>query len=154
MKLWLREVKKDLSKIPDFLDYYDKEYLDAKAEVRLSGSLQRAISSLPHLTEHRFTQLQDIEAVLEHLNIQYKKLQSEVWRKWFENQKAARSLTARDADRYVDADCDVNDLAELINEVALTRNSFLGILKGLDAKNYQMSNITKLKCSGLDDASL
>ena len=156
METWYKKVRDDLTLLPEFLEYYQNEYEEAKKEVKLSGSgsLQNAAAAIPHVVEHRFAQLQDIEAVLKHLNIQYEKIRSEVFQKWFENQKAARALTARDAEKYVDSDQMVNEMAELINEVAFIRNLYLSIHKGLDNKSYQINNITKLKAAGLDDAKI
>ncbi len=156
MDLWFHKVKDNIEKLPDFLDHYQTEYEEAKREIKLlgAGSLEKAAASIPHQVEHRFSQLQDIEAVLEYLNIQYRKMRSEVFQKWFENQKTARALTARDAEKYVDSDIHVNEMAELINEVALMRNLYLSILKGIDNKSYQINNITKLRTAGLDDAKI
>lgn len=156
METWFQRVKDDLTLLTECLDYYRSEYTEGKKDVRLlgGGSVERISASLPHMTEHRFCQLQDIEAILEHLNIQYRKMRSTVFQNWFENQKAARALTAKECEKYVDGDADVNDLAELINEVALVRNQFLSILKGLDNKSYQINNIVKLKAAGLEDAKI
>lgn len=156
MDTWYQKVKKDLTKLSDCLEYYQAEYLEGKNEVKLLGvgSLEKAAAQLPALTEHRFSQLQDIEAVLELLNIQYRKMRSDVFQQWFENQKAARALTAKECEKYVDGDADVNDLADLINEVALLRNQYLGLLKGLDNKSFSISHITKLRAAGLEDARI
>jgi hypothetical protein len=40
-------------------------------------------ASLPGITEHRFNQLQEIEAILEHLNIELRRERSKVFRKYF-----------------------------------------------------------------------
>jgi len=42
----------------------------------------------------------------------------------------------------------------IINEVALLRNKFLGILKGLKAKQWQMGHIVRLRTSGMEDISI
>jgi hypothetical protein len=42
----------------------------------------------------------------------------------------------------------------LINEVALVRNKYLGIMKGLDAKGFSLGNITRLRIAGMNDAEL
>ena len=42
----------------------------------------------------------------------------------------------------------------LINEVALLRNKWLGIMKGLDAKQWQLGHIVKLRTAGMEDVSL
>src|SRR5574343_1599349 len=101
MDLWFPKIKKDITRLPEFLDYYQSEYDDAKQEVKLLGvgALDKAAAQLPAIVENRFTQLQDIEAVLEHLNIQYRKIRSDTFVKFFENQKAARALTAREAEK-------------------------------------------------------
>ena len=154
MKTWYKNVKNDITLIPDFIEYYEAEYLLAKNDVRLlgTGSLITAAASTSHIFEHNFACLQDIEAVLEYLNIMYRKERSEVFQRWFENQKAARALTARDCDKYVDGDEAVNQIAELINDTAYVRNLYLGILKGLDSKSYALANISRLRCAGLEDA--
>ena len=64
----------DLGNIVDAIAYYEKELEDARWEVRIKGSLEKASSSLPGLTEFRFNQLQEIEAILEHLNIELRKV--------------------------------------------------------------------------------
>jgi hypothetical protein len=42
----------------------------------------------------------------------------------------------------------------LINEFALMRNKWLGVLKSLDSKGFSINNIIKLRVAGMDDASL
>ena len=46
------------------------------------------------------------------------------------------------------------DFEHIINEFALLRNKWLGVMKGLDQKQWQITNITKLRVAGMDDASL
>jgi len=45
----------------------------------------------------------------------------------------------------------VIDFEYLINEVALLRNKYLGIMKGLDAKQWQMGHIVRLRTAGMED---
>ena len=53
-----------------------------------------------------------------------------------------------------DGDQDVVDQQHLINEFALLRNKFIGLTKALDAKQFQINNIVKLRAAGLEDVSL
>ena len=59
-------------------------------------------------------------------------------------------LTSRDAEKYVDGEDEVIDF-ETINEVALLRNKWLGIMKGLDAKQWQMGHIVPSGTAGMED---
>jgi hypothetical protein len=102
--------------------------------------------------EHRFNQLQEIEAILEYLNIEKRRLRSQHFKKYLENYQ--RALTSRDVEKYVDGEPDVVDFDKIVNEFALLRNKWLGILKGLDQKQWQLTNIVKLRVAGMEDASI
>lgn len=150
---WYYKVTNDLSVVPEFIDYYEKELDNARHELSLKGkSLEKHAAELPGLVEHRFAQLQEIEAVLEFLNIKLRKERSAEFKKFLEAYN--KTLSSRDAEKYVDGVQGIVDLTLLTNEIALLRNKFLGISKGFDAKNFMTGHIIKLRVAGLDDASL
>jgi len=149
---WYNEVSKDIGKIPDAVLFFENELEDARQEVRLYGNLEKAAASMPGTVEHRFGQLQEIEAILEYLNIELRRLKSSFFRKYLENY--ARALSSRDVEKYVDGESDVVDMEKIINEFALLRNKWLGITKGLDQKQWQITNITKLRVAGMEDARI
>jgi hypothetical protein len=107
---------------------------------------------LPGITEHRFNQLQEIEAVLNYLNIQLRKIRRRHFQKYLEGY--ARALTSRDAEKYVDGEDEVIEFETLINEVALLRNRFLGILKGMESKNFMLGHIVRLRAAGMEDVQV
>jgi hypothetical protein len=152
MTNWYDQVSKDISKIPDAIDYFYKELDLAKNDTKIAGLIEKASASMPAMVETRFSQLQEIEAILEYLNIELRRLRSSHFRKYLENYQ--RSLSSRDCEKFVDGEADVVDFEKIINEFALLRNKWLGIIKGLDIKQWQLSNIVKLRTAGLDDASL
>ena len=104
---------------------------------------------LPGETEHRFNQLQEIEAVLEYLNIQLRKIRRKHFQKYLEAYQ--RALTSRDAEKYVDGEDEVIDFETLINEVALLRNKWLGIMKGMESKNFMIGHVVRLRTAGMED---
>ena len=118
----------------------------------MHGSIERSSSVLPAIVETRFAQLQEIEAILEHLNIQLRRIRARTFRKFLE--KYERALTSRDAQAYVDGEPEVVDQTELINQFGLLRNQFLGVLKALEAKQFQINNIVKLRVAGLEDSEI
>jgi hypothetical protein len=147
--MWYSKVVADLGAIPDFIAHYEKELISAKAECRIGGLVEKNITALPGITEHRFNQLQEIEAVLNYLNIQLRKIRRRHFQKYLEGY--ARALTSRDAEKYVDGEDEVIDFETIINEVALLRNRWLGIMKGLDTKQWQMGHVVRLRTSGMED---
>ena len=146
------EVARDVSKIPDAIKHFEQELLDARQEVKLKGNVERAAAEMPGIVEQRFNQLQEIEAILNYLNIELRRLRSSFFKKYLETYQ--RALSSRDVEKYVDGEADVVDYEKIINEFALLRNKWLGLLKGLDQKQWQITNIVKLRVAGMEDADI
>jgi len=150
--MWYSKVVADLGNIPDFITHYERELDDAKGDCRVGGLIEKNITALPGITEHRFNQLQEIEAVLNYLNIQLRKIRRKHFQKYLEGY--ARALTSRDAEKYVDGEDEVIEFETLINEVALLRNRYLGILKGMESKNFMLGHIVRLRAAGMEDVQV
>ena len=150
--MWYSKVVADLGNIPDFITHYEQELGDAKRDCRVGGLIEKNITALPGITEHRINQLQEIEAVLNYLNIQLRKIRRKHFQKYLEGY--ARALTSRDAEKYVDGEDEVIEFETLINEVALLRNRFLGILKGMESKNFMLGHIVRLRAAGMEDVQV
>jgi len=149
---WYTKVTDNLANIPDFITYYEAELELARREVGIHGLVEKSIKELPAITEIRFNQLQEVEAVLNFLNIQLRKIRRKHFVKYLENYP--RALTSRDAEKYVDGEDEVVDFESLINEVALLRNKWLGIMKGLDSKQWMSGHIVRLRTAGMEDVQV
>jgi superfamily I DNA/RNA helicase len=150
--MWYNKVVANLGEIPNFISYYEKELDQAKHECRIHGNVESNIKQLPGTTEHRFYQLQEIEAILNFLNIQLRKIRRRHFQKYLESY--ARALSSRDAEKYVDGEDEVIDFETILNEVALLRNRWLGIIKGLESKNFMLGHVVKLRTAGMEDVSV
>ncbi len=150
--MWYNRVVQDLGNIPEFINFYENELQEAKQDCGVKGHLERNIANLPGITEHRFNQLQEIEAVLNFLNIQLRKIRKKHFQKYLENY--ARALSSRDAEKYVDGEDEVIDFETIINEVALIRNKWLGLMKGLESKNFMLGHVSRLRTAGMEDITL
>lgn len=150
--MWYSKISKDISNIPDAVIYFNGELEDAKKDVRITGNIEKAAAAMPGIVEQRFSQLQEIEAILEYLNIELRRLKSQHFRKYLENYQ--RALSSRDCEKFVEGEADVVDFEKIINEFALLRNKWLGITKSLDIKQWQLSNVIKLRTAGMEDATL
>ena len=149
---WYQKIARDIGVIPDAIRHYEDELEVAKSEIRIRGNLEKASADMPGIVEQRFNQLQEIEAVLQYMNIELRRLRSSHFKKYLENYQ--RALSSRDVEKYVDGESDVVDYEKIINEFALLRNKWLGITKGLDQKQWQITNVVKLRVAGMEDASI
>jgi len=147
--MFYNKIVSNLGEIPNFIDYYENELIAAKGDIKISGRVERELSDLPGETEHRFNQLQEIEAVLEFLNIQLRKIRQRHYKKYLE--AYARALTSRDAEKYAEAEDEVIDMETIINEVALLRNRWLGVMKGIESKNFMLGHVVRLRTAGMED---
>ena len=149
---WYSKITVDLGSIPDFIAYYEAELNSARFDVSIKGKIEKNLADLPGVTEHRFNQLQEVEAVLNYLNIQLRKIRRKYFQKYLEAYN--RALTSRDAEKYVDGEEEVIDFETIINEVALIRNKWLGILKGIESKNFMLGHVVRLRAAGMEDVTL
>lgn len=152
MANWYTIVVEDIGKIPDFIEHFENELEQARKEIGIHGLVEKSIKELPAVTEIRFNQLQEVEAVLNHLNIQLRKIRRKHFTKYLENYQ--RALSSRDAEKYVDGEDEVVDFETIINEVALLRNKWLGIMKGLDSKQWMTGHIVRLRTAGMEDVQV
>mgnify|MGYP000126010194 FL=1 len=150
--MWYNKVVDNIGNLPDFIMYYRNQLESAKKDVSIYGYVEKNLSDLPGITEHRFHQLQEIEAVLNYLNIQLRKIRRKHFQKYLEAYQ--RALTSRDAEKYVDGEDEVIEYETLINDIALLRNQWLGIMKGLESKNFMLGHVVRLRASGMEDIQL
>lgn len=149
---WYHKVVSDPETLPDCLEWYENEYKEATKDVQMKGHIERDAARIPGIVEHRWSQLQELEALLIWMEGEVKKVKVAAFKKYHENYP--RELSSRDAQMYADADPAVLPLVELHNQIALLRNKFIGIGKGLSCKEFQISNIVRLRQAGLDGAYL
>lgn len=149
---WYTKVSNDLSLIPDFLSWYDNELTNAKVDCSIKGNVEKNVAALPGITEHRFNQLQEIEAVLKYLELQLRKIRRKHFQKYMEAYN--RQLTSRDAEKYMEGEDEVVDFETIINSVAFIRNQYMGLIKGLESKNFMLGHVVRLRAAGMEDITL
>lgn len=152
MSSWYNKIVANLENLPAFLEFYNDEIVICQNEIKIKGNIEKNLASLPGITEHCFTGLQEIEAVLQFLNIELKKIQRKHFQKYFEHYN--RALTSREVEKYCSGEPEILEYEMLINEVALLRNKFLALMKGLESKNFMLGHIVKLKAAGFDDYNI
>lgn len=147
---WYNTVSSDMNKLPTAILFYEKELITAENECNLSGMVETAATKLPGLVAFRFNQLQETEAILRFLEINRDQLKASHYKNFMHNHN--KSFTSAVAAKLSDGEADVVSFNHMINEFALIRNKYIGIIKSLDVMQWQVGNVTKLKSVGMDDA--
>ena len=150
--MWYNRVVDNLGEIPTAIEFYNRELSSAQDETRIRGNVEKNAQELSGIMSYRFDQLQELEAILKFLNIKYDKMRSDHYRRYLERYQ--RDLSDRSIEKYIDGEDDIVGMAMIINEVSLVRNRYLALIKGLDVKQFQLSNIVRLRIVGMEDAHL
>lgn len=145
-------IKQNDSNLNKVLEYFNDEYNKSKDEIKIKGNLKQSISELSSLYETRYAQLQELEAILNHYTNKLNYLRGNIYKTLQEHSK--RQLTSTDIKQYVDCDEKILAMQSIINEIALVRNKFISLSKGFETKNWQLSNLVKLQCAGLDNIEI
>ena len=149
---WYSKVRQDIANIVPAIQHFEQQLDEARLDCGLKGNVEKHSRDMPGIVEYRFNQLQELEAILEYLNIEMRKIKTGHYKKYLEGYNKA--LSSRDADKYAEGEQEVIDQQHIINGVALIRNKFMGLIKAIDAKQFQINNIVKLRAAGLEDVSL
>ncbi len=151
---WYSRVTKDTSDLETLLkciEFYDVQHEEAQRELKPTGRINDLCIRLPSMVEYRFGQLQELEAILGFYERRALKVKLEKKRGFLEHYN--RNLTDRQADQYAEIDDEVQILAQLVEEIALLRNKFLGLTKGYEYLHFQIGNIIHLRRAGIEDAN-
>ena len=63
MQTWFKRVQDSLTVLPECITYFDTELQQARYDCTLKGNVEKLSREIPQIVEHRFNQLQEIEAV-------------------------------------------------------------------------------------------
>lgn len=148
MNNWIKRISANINEVEAFIAEYSRYYEDAKNDLKMKGNLSSLAQELPALVELRYAQYEDVGYLVEYLDTRLKKIKSTYYRQY--NEKNPLKLGQRDIERYIDGEDEVIDAHLILNRVTLLKSKFAGISKGLESKQYQISNITRLKVAGFD----
>ena len=71
---WFSKIRQDIANIVPAIDYYETQLNEARLECGLKGNVEKHSRDMPGIVEYRFNQLQELEAILEYLNIEMRKI--------------------------------------------------------------------------------
>lgn len=144
----------DYGSILQALEFFNAEYEEACGEVsQLRGTLlQEVATKLPGIVGYRYGQQNELDDIIEFLEIRELALVGAKRRHFLEHYN--RKLTDRMVEKFAESEPDVIAMKELRNHVAAVRNKYVALSKHLDHLHFQLSNIVKLRCQGIEDAIL
>jgi cytoplasmic iron level regulating protein YaaA (DUF328/UPF0246 family) len=143
----------DYSALAEALAWYDDQYYRGLDDLKLDGkNLNDMEARIGGLMAYYYGIQSEIDGIHQWLEVRYTKVLQKARKGFLEHYN--KQLSDRTAQQYAEADDDVLDIRLLINEVALRNRNIQGITKGLEFNHFQLSNLTKLRVAGIEDATI
>ena len=73
---WYSKVRQDIANIVPAIEHFETQLNEARLDCGLKGNVEKHSRDMPGIVEYRFNQLQELEAILEYLNIELRRLRS------------------------------------------------------------------------------
>ena len=149
---WFQIIRKDETKLNEALEFYLKEYEEAKKEVNVKSyvKMSDAIAAISSNFEHRLDQYSDLESIYQFYDNKYKKLRGALTQKIISN--SPKAINSTDMKAFIDANEVVSEYVDTLLLIDSVRKKYEGLSKAFDVLNWQMSNLVKLQIAGLDGA--
>lgn len=155
--LWYRRVfletdeTKQLAIISDACSHYEEQATESFGLIKEpEGLIVKMESKLPGLAAQNEMCLRDLEVILKHLENMENCVRKRRFQYYMEHYN--RLLKETTAKIYAEADDEVQAIRAIRFRVSSVSNMFVSISKGLEYMHYQLSNITRLRVAGLEDA--
>jgi len=154
MSRWFRKItedKNDLTPVIDAMEAFQREYEGGLPHLQVRGRrIAEVASEIPSYIEYYNTKMLEVDMILKYLEqlVEERTVEKTMWYMSHYN----RALSESTAKRYAEVHEEVMDLKRIVSEVAVMRNQFLSLTKGLDTLHYQIKNIVTLRSVGFEDA--
>lgn len=152
MLFWYNVIKKDITKLQECLDHYDKEYEEFLPCFNLSGEITALSVRVPGLIAHCQSCIDDIASIYRFIETLYDSAKAAAYKKYNESYNKGLSETAKN--QYASNEKGVVDIKLKLTDIKFVQNKFESIAKGLESLNYMLSNIVKLQVAGISMAEI
>jgi len=141
--------------LPDFLEEWEKIYdhaINVLSVTKVKGRLDKQEAQLGAQVAYYKEVAKEIYNVSSRLDSAIKHKRGMLYRFYMESYPKA--LTSRDIDQYINSDDDYYVLIGHKHDVDFWLGRYDSLIDGLDIKNWQLSNLTKLHIAGYDDVEV
>ena len=157
MRSWYHRISRDpndFETVYSAIEYFDQQYQEARVEAdRLNGKrLIEVQTMLPGIVGYRYEQMKELESISAWLEIREDAALGIRRRHYAEHYN--RALSDRMIEKYAEADSEVIALRELRSHVAAICRKYDALSRQHEWLHWQLTNITKLRVAGMEDAIL
>lgn len=153
-KRWFRIVQKDISRIPEAIDYYLSEVSKSDDAISQNGNIEKLNRDLPGLIAYYDTIHTDAESVMVVVERLVKQEKVRAFKDLLERPPSQRSLTTTELKMMAEVDPDVVILQEILEDIRNAHGQLDSVMKALVQKGYTLTNIKDIRKGGFQEVEI
>jgi len=139
--------------LPNILQGFENELMDAEEKVDPSGHLLETSLSKNSAWLHYYDSRRNkLKTLVKFFKMESNRVRGELYRKYKENY--SRSLGERDILKYIDADPEYLAKCEILIEIEEIEGEYTTVVEALQALNYSLGHMAKLRIANLEFAEI
>lgn len=154
MSRWLQRIvndRKDMALVLDAVAYFEREYHEGRAILQVKGQkIEVKLTRIASEIEYHYSRFQELEMILAHMD---KMVEAEVvtqTQDYMDHYN--RKIAEQTARKYAEVHEEVLVLDAVRKQVAMVRNDYMALFKGLETLSFKLKDIVELRKAMLDDA--
>jgi DNA-directed RNA polymerase subunit F len=151
---WLQRIvndAKNLELVLDAVAHFQREYEDGKSILQVKGQrIEVKLTRIASEIEYYYATYQEIEMILAHMDKQVEREIVDQTQNYMDHYN--RKISEQTARKYAEVHDETLVLAAVRMQVAMVRNDFMALFKGLETLSFKLKDIVELRKAMLDDA--
>lgn len=144
---------KDLEKLPDFIEEYEKDIAEAKEHIVIDRkTLFEANKEQASWQTYYAMRRSEVYVVLKYLEFLVEKTRGRLFKSYTET--GSRDLSDRAKERYIDNEVAYLSKQELYLEVKEIYDKLDAIVDGFKSRGFALNNLTRLRIESLENETV
>ena len=149
----ISELGKGYKNLPTILMEYEEPLINAKEQLKIRGkklevSISENSSWLHYYDERRI----ELHSLVKFFKAEEDRIRGGLFKSYKE--KYSRALTQHEISKYIDHEEAYGNIHALLIEVEEIYERYQGVVASFTARNYDLSNITKLRVASLENIEI
>lgn len=147
------DLGKNFQKLPDVLEYYDKEYENFKSDVSMKGkTIERISMETPSFFAYYSERHNELKKILSYMEARVAQVRGKLYKGIKKSSNVA--LGEREISRYIDAEDEYEKIHILMIEVKEMHDMYASAVESFRVIGYSMNNIVKARVADVSEMTL
>lgn len=154
-KRWFHIIKREPDRLDEALEWCIQEVEEGfRLTAGISGNLESTLKNNAGLVSYYDGIHTDLDMILAYYERLMRQVKASKLREWSDNPPTHSRLSVQELKLLIDNTEEVILLSDIVEEIKYVYKQYGSLLKSLDARGYDLTNITKLRVANLQEVEL